>query len=334
MDEKEPHISNDLLAKYFAGEATAAELAAVEQWAVASSENREQLSQLRMLWLDTGVVVMDDAVGQSFDVDLAFAKVKAKREKALAGKAGRGSGWLLKVAASVAVLLLLGYLLKIYVFDARQLEYQAAAEIKTLQLTDGSTVTLNKQSSLSYASKFRGAKREVTLRGEAFFEVEHNPEKPFVVYAGNTTIEVLGTAFNVAMEAGQVEVLVETGRVRFSANGQEVVLSAGQQAVYEESFGIAPVGESQAVADAAQFWRTRRLVFAGNSLAEVVAALEEAFEVEIELANQELANCSLTVTFENDSLENMLDVIALTLELEVSRNGNRILLSGKGCPSR
>ena len=334
MIEQEPHISNDLLAKYFAGEHTAQEAEAVETWAALSAENREQLEQLHILWLDTGIVEFDHETYEAFNEDLAWQKVKAKKQAAVLQSGNGGTTWFFRIAASVVVLLALGYLLKTFVLDTRQLEMLAMEEVKTLQLADGSTITLNKASALTYPSKFTAAQRTVSLRGEAFFEVEHNPEKPFVVQAAETTIEVLGTSFNVAMEGGSVEVSVETGKVRFSAGTEEMILIAGQRAVYARAAGIVEASEQADVAGAGQYWRTRRLSFAGHSLAQVVASLEEAFEVDIELENMELANCSLTVTFENDSLENMLDVIALTLELEVNRRGNVILLSGKGCPEK
>ena len=334
MIEEEPHISNDLLAKYFAGEHTAREAEAVEKWAAHSAKNQEQLEQLHILWLDTGTVAAGPEAVGVFNEDLAWQKVKAKKLSAVSQSAGGGAFWFLRIAASVLVLLALGYLLKNFVLDTRQLEMVAAEEVQNLQLADGSSITLNKASVLTYPSKFNADRRVVTLRGEAFFEVEHNPERPFVVQAAETTIEVLGTSFNVAMDGGSVEVTVETGKVRFSAGAEETILSAGQRAVYARTVGIGEASGQEDVAGADQYWRTRRLSFAGHSLAQVVASLEKAFEVDIQLENRALANCSLTVTFEDDSLENMLDVIALTLELEVNRKGNIIVLSGKGCPEK
>lgn len=334
MTENEPHITNDLLAKYFAEELTPEEKAAVDNWVASSADNRTQLDQLRTVWLDTGAVMLEEAKEYVFNENLAWEKVKA-RKQASAATGRRGSRWMLRIAASVVFVLAAAYLFKTFVSDPGELEALAASEVKTLELADGSVITLNTGSSLSYPEAFAGEKRQVKLRGEAFFEVEHNPERPFVVKAGAATIEVLGTSFNVAMETnGDVEVAVETGKVLFSAGDRKLLLEAGQRGIYESAKKVTTLADAGSASPAGSFWRTRRLVFSGHSLAEVADALEQAYGVDIQLKNNALANCSLSVTFENDSISNILEVIALTLELDVERNGDAILLSGTGCPAK
>ena len=101
---------------------------------------------------------------------------------------------------------------------ASLLEYKTPDNVDVFNLPDGSTVYLNKDSKLTYPNKFEGDERVVILEGECFFDVKKNPDKPFIIFSGNTKTEVLGTTFNLRAypEQENVEVMVLTGRVKFS----------------------------------------------------------------------------------------------------------------------
>ncbi len=162
------------------------------------------------------------------------------------------------IAASVALLLALGWLLRSYnqtdqllpsasTSNQRQEWVEATNEAdKTmrLQLSDGSTIQLEKNSRLKYPKEFTGTTREVYLTGEAFFEIEKNPKKPFLVYTNGLITKVLGTSFYIraALDSPQVTVSVKSGRVSVYADkpsptqdpeAEGVVLTPNQQAVFQ-----------------------------------------------------------------------------------------------------
>lgn len=337
MNTQGPHtISNDLLAKYFAGEAAAPEQQAVELWVAGSPANQREFEQQKMLWEDLGAVMLDKALATRFDVDTAWSNVKAARQ-AGGGESTKASSplaWTLRIAASLVLLAAVAYVLSTYLVDAPPVELAATTEILDIDLPDKSHVTLNQQSTIQYPTEFATNRREVSLKGEAFFEVEPDAERPFVIHAGAATITVLGTSFNVKSSVLEdtVSVFVATGRVLFAVGGDETVLTAGQKATYVAKSGLLASTSSSTSTGVDQFWKTRQLSFSGHSLPDVITALEAAYFVDIELENEQMANCRLSVNFENDPLDNILEVIALTLDLSVSKNGNLILLKGKGCP--
>ena len=338
MSKQSPHIvTNELLAKYFAGEASDAESAAVMTWVAESAANEEAFVQQKMLWEDLGAVMMDDATTHtSFDVDTAWANVKTTKATVVSNqrKLESRNPWIMRIAASLVLLGGITYFLRSYFAEVPMTEVASASEIINVDLQDGSHITLNEESIIQYPEEFAANLRQVNLKGEAFFEVAPDTSKPFVIHAGPAIITVLGTSFNVKSSVMEdtVAVFVATGRVSFSVGTQEVILTPGEKATYTAKSGLLASTGGSTSTGVDQFWRTRRLSFAGHSLPDVIDAIEEAYFVDIELENEQMANCRLSVNFENDSLNNILDVIALTLDLKVSKSGNVILLKGTGCP--
>ena len=150
-------------------------------------------------------------------------------------------------------------------------------------LSDGSVVALNRGSKLLFPKKFKGDIREVTIVGEAFFDVVPNPEKPFIINAGNAQVKVLGTSFNVCAYPGSetVEVIVETGKVQvintqtdLPAENREVFLTPGEKGTFytenhllEKTMNLDPNFLA---------WKTQSLVFTKVPLIDVVKSLEKA----------------------------------------------------------
>lgn len=150
----------------------------------------------------------------------------------------------------------------------------AHQQTKTLELPDGSRVTLNGAGELSV--QFEAQHRSVQLvRGEAFFEVAADAQRPFTVQHGSAAVRVVGTAFNVRTQPGGLDVQVRHGRVEVRADAARVaplaVLGAGQAAAVDTATGTAP--ERAVLAEAVGTWRTGQLVFRDTPLAEVAAEL-------------------------------------------------------------
>lgn len=202
-----------------------------------------------------------------------------------------------------------------------------ARERKTVTLPDGSKAFLNQQSSIQYAAGFSGGERAVHLEGEAFFEVTHSSDKPFVVYAGPTKTTVLGTSFDVkAYEHNKVEVAVVSGKVAFSSGkGQEqrLVLTKGNKGVLREREALQqlPIVDPNFMA-----WKENRLSFHDTPMSEVVSNLETYFGVRITLADNSIADYGYNGTFDNPQLEDILKVISGTMGLEYTKEQDQYIL--------
>ena len=205
--------------------------------------------------------------------------------------------------------------------------------LSKIELPDGSVVTLNHDTKINYPEKFNGGIREVQIEGEAFFEVQPDVTKPFVIHAGNAVIRVLGTSFNVNAYPGnaEVEVVVETGKVQVSNRKTEtketdrVILNAGEKGVYVLS--TRELQKSRNDNPNYLSWKTRNLVFHKTSLTEVFEQLNKVYRVQIRTEDLQAGQLLLTARFEDRSLDFILQVIALTHQLEVKKEHDQYVLT-------
>ena len=219
-----------------------------------------------------------------------------------------------------------------------------APSVQRLSLPDGSTVTLQPGSKLSYEPEFMGKQREVYLSGEAFFEVAKNPERPFFVYADQLVTKVLGTSFTIKAQPGedQIQVLVKTGRVSVYANTDkntnqvptptnEMVLTPNQKVVFrarEKQFARSLV-EAPELLPVAE--KRPDFVFKGTPIKEVFKTLEKAYGIEVIFDEEIMQNCYLTGTFTDETLFEKLDLITRILNAAYEQIDGQILIRSRGC---
>ena len=205
-----------------------------------------------------------------------------------------------------------------------------------LTLPDSSTVLLAPASQLYYPAQFRGGQRRVRLVGEAFFQVQHDAAHPFQVYTEQLVTTVLGTSFRVRAFAGQAQALVKvrTGRVRVtprqlpaSASKASVVVLPNQQAVY--AAGRQPLRRELVAAP--EVLQPQSFVFDDQPVAEVLAALATAYGVDIRYDATALANCSVTLNLQRQSLYGKLDVLCKVLGASYKQADAHIDFIGPGC---
>lgn len=338
------HTDWGLLAKYVCNETSESESQKVETWADESVENLAILKESRVL--------MDKAKrwfeNESFDPETAWAKVLKQIETSspvIPITAKTSKEILFSRILRIAAVIFLAVSLSVagYYIGFRQQKHAIFTEIITngqqivsgITLPDGSVVTLNRNSKLSYPKEFSGSVREVTITGEAFFEVEPDASRPFVIDAGNARIKVLGTSFNVCAYPGEetVDVLVETGKVEVSCHSRavssdcNVVLVPGEKGVLSNrEFTLRKsVNTDRNITS----WKTRRFVFDQTPLSEVVNALEKVYFVNIQLVDPGMNNLTLTANFNNQPIDFILDVVSLTFNLELkAMNGQYFLTTG------
>ena len=192
------------------------------------------------------------------------------------------------------------------------------------KLADGSEITLNKQSSLHYPTTFKGKTRSVELNGEAFFNITPDKERPFIIDVKDIQVTVVGTSFNVREDSNYVEVLVETGIVKVSHEGNEVTLQAGEKIKMPFTGTVAA---KEKVSDKLHnYYRTKEFVCDDTPLWKLVQVLNEAYKTNIVFGKEELKDLRMNTTFYNESLDQVLEVIHLTFNITVSKENGRIIL--------
>jgi transmembrane sensor len=244
----------------------------------------------------------------------------------------------LKIAASVSVLLVASYFLiprkNLSTEEVLQpvalVSEQTSRGVKSIiELPDGTRVHLNSQSSISYAPNFPGNVREVVLTGEAYFDVTHNPDKPFIVRTSGTATQVLGTSFNVKSTNEKIEVTLVNGRVNVTIGDQSSLLEPNQQAVISTSANTI----AKKNVDVSKYigWKDNILYLEGVKLKDAVTTLEQWYNVDINIASPAIKNCVITAKYQNESLENVLNSIEFLLNAKIESNQQKISISGNGC---
>lgn len=279
---------------------------------------------------------------KKYSVESAWEKVERQIRKQQSTKSGMRLLFLnpvFRVAAAIIVAALLtfsGYEAFFKSSVGEMVEITAASQVlKTVMLPDGTLVSLNSDTKLSYPQKFSGKTREVSFEGEAFFEVKPDKNKPFIIHAGQAQIKVLGTSFNVSAypQTELVEVVVETGRVQVSeqttktAKTNELILTPGDKGTLVYSSHSLHKTANQNPNYLA--WKTRILTFKATSLTEVIGELEKVYKVNIRLADQELGGLMLTAQFNDYSLDFILKVIENTFRIEVQNENGQYILKAR-----
>jgi transmembrane sensor len=329
-NEQEHHPQDELLARYLAGEPGAAGEA--KAWIAASAENRAYFETMKRTWEISGKAVPADR----FDTDAAWEKMQARIHPGKKAKRNyfRAAAGVLLVAAILFVVVLVVSVRQMLINDPPipVLALSTGDNTRRDTLPDGSMTSLNRDSRLEYTATFTGETREVSLSGEAFFEVAHNADQPFVVHAGAMDVRVLGTSFNVRAYPGtdSVCVSVRTGKVKCSAANDTVVIGPGEIAVY--NLRTRTLRTSAETDPNTLAWRTRTFEFSNTPLSVAVKKLNEVYGEGIVVKNPQIGNCRLTAVFRNESLDNIVTVIGDALGLQVARKGQTFLLDGNGCP--
>jgi len=197
----------------------------------------------------------------------------------------------------------------------------------SFNLPDGTTGMLNSGSYFSYSLPFNN-NREVSLEGEAWFEVSRDETHPFEISTGNSTVKVLGTSFNVSAYPAEnyVEVVLQKGKVEFLDNkgNEKVTMLPSERLVFQNG------NINKSVTDPAKYnaWTEDKLVFRGDPMAEVARRIERWYNVKVNLADSELEKYSFRATFEDDKLEEVLRLLSMTSPIRYQITQGKLLANG------
>ncbi len=287
-----------------------------------------------------------------------WSALKPGREK------GRNLNWMpLKRAAMITIPLLMislvGFYFRQQSVHSIQTSYKRNASIperfvsrfyndgkteRLVALEDGSSVLLKPASEIIVRKNFNEEKREVQLKGEAFFTVRRDATKPFFVYANEVVTRVLGTSFSIrAYENDRdITVAVRTGKVSVYASGagapgknkknrHEVILTPNQQMVYHRLNDVVSkelVEKPEIILPQSNLFRMK---FENAEVAQIFKVLEENYGVEIRYDKNLLKNCRLTTSMSDEGLYERIEVICKAIGASYSCNDAVITIKSNGC---
>lgn len=313
------------LYEYLIGTLSEKEAGEIKSWIEASDKNQMIFDQIKSVYDNSEI-----NEGQfKPNVDIAWNAVDLATSNTPKQKQVFFSTFY-RVAAAIVVMVGLAY---VAMQGDLFVDYQTIAtgedEQREVQLADGTVVTLNENSQLRFPKEFSSDERKVKLVGQAFFEVARDEMKPFQIVGPQTSVQVLGTSFDLISRVDYSNINVVTGKVAFTSNNndeQQLILIMGQQASMS---GKTMVNEGRLDSNALA-WRTGELTFNSTPIAEVVETLNQHFEVSITY-DEQISECLITSTFKDKKLKEILEILYTISKIENSQDGDNIKLSGPGC---
>ena len=272
----------------------------------------------------------------SYNVDKAWENVSSRIRRDMKPETESRirrlpNNFFLKIAAIV----ILGFVLSIsgyYLYNSSTSETLVCQtnvydKMQTIELSDGSKITLNRNSKLIYPSKFDSDKRKVQLEGEAFFEISKNKKKPFIIIVNNAEVKVLGTSFNIKSykEIDKIEVSVKTGKVQFSSIENKLVaefLTPGETGTLEKN----KITKSNQHDQNYLAWKTHFFKYNNEKLENVISDLNNIYNISIKFSNPKIGKKQIFTTFDNYEIETILEIICTNSGLSFKKVNNDYLL--------
>ncbi|MBK7709819.1 MAG: FecR family protein [Bacteroidales bacterium] len=331
MDSIEEENNRILIVRYLSGEASPEEVTELNKWLGASGANLLYFQQVKNIWYSSNRHSLKDLS----DTNKAFKEVN-KRITLRSPGFNFWTTWK-KIAAILIIPLILGNLLYFLFLTnnnpGRQEPvynelFAAFGTRSALKLSDGTSVWLNSGSSIKYPDKFIDKDRKVFLNGEAYFEVESNPEKPFIVETSSIKVRATGTKFNVlgyssinenevTLVSGKVEVGLPCSNDKFKSTNMEI----NQHLTFDKNTGAVTIVNEDTYKYIS--WKEGKLVFRNEPLTEVAKKISQVFNIDIEIRGKEIENYSYRATFQDESLAEILKLLKISSPInyyEIKRN--------------
>ncbi len=328
----EDNIPEQLILKYLSREASADDVYRLHEWLAKDSSHQEILESYREAYdqpyEDTMVFSADRGL------DLLNKKIE-QHEHRTRRLSVRRTVWAIAAVFTVLAIAFVSF------YAGQTDSPDTAAYIEksnpygqksTFRLSDGSVIKLNSGSRLGFSEVFTETERRVILSGEAFFEVAHDPERPFIVQADGFSTTVLGTSFNIRafQEDEEAVISVVTGRVQVANNaGDRIVLTPAQEAIYDKEQNSLVRQRSQL--ERVLAWKDNTLWFEKSTMQQVAGELEKWYGLTVSFTSEEVRTCRLTGSFKNESLTNVLRSIKLSTGINYEKTENTVVFSGHGC---
>lgn len=285
---------SQLASKVLAGEASADEKKLLKQILLENTEQSLIYNQLKEYW-DAEVKLTGKRDKDTFEANL-LTRLDFQPE----AQASNYRKLYLRIASAAAILFFVMTCSLAYLYIANPQEsYTYAAQSMPVEYTlkDGTKVTLNKNSSLSFKSDFGNKRRDVKLVGEAYFKVSKDKARPFSVDALGTKTEVLGTSFNIRTneEKSEVSTTLVEGSVHFMAHNCDVLLIPGDEVIYDAMAKKHKIQSIDTQYNTA--WVTGRFNYVNISFSDLITKLEHIYKLRIGVSDRRIANRVVSVSF-------------------------------------
>lgn len=305
----------EVLAKYFTGEATKDEIELVESWRSESETNANAFFEAKNVWSAT----QPELTPLTHVLDEILKEPQAKQVPFIL------RNWVKYASAAILVLAIS----LLFVLNQNSTD----STFLSKQLADGSEISLHGESSLEVIS-FTDNIREVRVTGKAYFDIERDESRPFIIHTDKAKIEVLGTSFLIDTYGDKTEVCVESGLVELSkvVNGRDevaVTLSKGEMGlINNRNKGIIKKNNNNLNYLA---WKTKIISFNESSMSEVKSVIEDVYGIEVSFENPTFKECKLTAKFNKKKPKEAIEIIARTFGVEFEYTNGKAILKGKGC---
>lgn len=304
----------EVLAKYFSGNASDDEISLVESWRSESKTNAESFFDAKSAWLASE----PETAPSSAVLEQILGEPKGKQVPFML------QSWVKYASAAVLVLAI-----SLLFF----LNQNTDTTLGNERLADGSKITLHGESSYEVLTMDENT-REVRITGKAYFDIQRDENRPFIIHTGNAKVQVLGTSFLVDTYGTKTEVCVESGLVELSKslnNSEEfsVRLAKGEMGLITNSNR----GIIKKNIDNLNYlaWKTKVITFNESSMDEVKKVLEDVYGIMVTFENPSFKNCKLTAKFNKKKPKDAIEIIARTFGMEYEYSNNKAVLKGKGC---
>jgi len=315
---------SNLVSKVLAGEASPEDKKTLQHLLQESTEHSLLYNQIKEYW-DAGI-----SFNRQQDNNAFVSKVLDKIDFQPVGHSVFIRKMYFRIASAAAILFFLATcsLAYLYTVSPRQFyTYSAQDNTADYILEDGTKVKLNKNSSITFQSDYGDTRREVELKGEAFFKVSKDKKRPFCVETFGTKTEVLGTSFNVKSlpETGEVITTLVEGSVRFAAKDCAVLLHPGEEIVYntkthEYQFQYTDIQYNTS-------WTTGRIKYSGIRFGDLILKLEQIYDLKINLSDRRIANRIVSASIlTTEPIEDVLEAFEKELGFRFTKDTNQITI--------
>ena len=314
-----------LIYKKLKKEITPAEQDTLNRWVVERENNALLQQQLEDNWKHSKTILPPLEIDTKADFKHFKKRMQAHKAKQAPSRQAvvrplNSRRRLLAIAAAIAIPLLAAvWLLRPAPSPTMLMAQTTADETKVINLADGTIITLNENSTLSYPETFVTNDRQVVLNGEAYFEVESDPSRPFEVQTEKASVKVLGTVFNVRSidTEDKIKVSVEEGKVQFSSTliGKGVILTKGEEGTFDLT--KSEITETKIDNKNASAWKSKALTYKNVPLKTVIADLAKHFKVKTTITNVAMQDCPLTASFVKATPEKVLDYIVELYQMDL-----------------
>lgn len=320
-----------IIAKKLSGEASEDDARILEEWLAADGRNKAEYDKVAQLW--NGQEELFNNI--HFNTTAAWEKVSAKTTapplQTEQKKTVPFPAWGKYLIAAAAILLLGIFILKPAANNSGMQVAIADADNKDVVLPDNSHVTLRKGSKLSYPATFAANERNVSLEGEAFFEVTRNEQKPFVIEAQSVSVKVLGTSFDVKCDGASAKVTVATGKVQMTSaknKSEFVILTKGEYGTLADN----RLTEQLTGDNNYLFWKTGMLQYDNKPLSYIVSELSYYYDKTITIDSSGRAGIKdqlITISFNKQTIDKVMEELCLVAQCKWQQKDNQYVISAK-----